>query len=39
MDEVPWKAIWIVGGVLAGLAIIGLLSPWAMEYIGGVLPG
>lgn len=39
MDEIPWKAVWIVGGVLAGLMIIGFLGPWGLAYIQSVLPG
>lgn len=39
MDDLPVKAIWIVGGVVLALGLIALLSPWATSYISGILPG
>lgn len=39
MDEVPFKGVWIVGGVTVGLAIIAGLGAWAWPYISAILPG
>lgn len=38
MDEVPWKAIIMVGGAIVALAIVSLVTGWATPYIQNILP-
>lgn len=39
MDEIPWKAIIMVGGAVAALAVVALVGNWVGPYISGILPG
>lgn len=38
VEDSPWKAIWIVGGAVLALSILGLITAWVTSYIG-KLPG
>ena len=38
LDDVPTKAIFIIGGVALGLTIIGVVTAWVTGYLG-KLPG
>lgn len=39
MDEIPWKAIIMVGGAAAALVVVGIVSAWVAPYIQNILPG
>lgn len=33
MDEIPWKAVWIVGGIALAVVIVGLITNAATGFI------
>ena len=39
MGDIPAKAVWIVLGVTAALALGAAITAWLVPYVQGVLPG
>ena len=33
MDDVPWKAIFMIGGGVIAMAVFAIVSPWIQEFI------
>ena len=39
MDDIPWKAIFAVGGGIAALSLVGIITVWGQDFIESALNG
>ncbi|MGO1628100.1 MAG: hypothetical protein ACTH07_08880 [Microbacterium sp.] len=39
MEDIPWKAIWLVGGGVLAIALFGIISVWGQDFINNALTG